>query len=812
MEHILRRLGMNSCFSVDSQGASGGLALMWQHYINLEILHSNRHYMDSLVRLDNGTEFHLTSVYGDLLKRKENSFGVRLRYWDKEKEGGNRPTARDVTHFRNMVESCELIDLPTHGPQFTWSNKRHGCANIRIKLDRALANHAWRSTFPNTAVTIRATLNSDHCPLIIVTEGGKFQGQRPLRFESIWFRHPEYKDTALKAWAPVAVTDDTPILFKKMHKCKPIFRRWNREVFGRVQTKILNLKGELEELQGGPVFDGYQVKEQELSLLLNEELEKEEELWRQKSRVSWLQQGIDQEALHLVLESIQPQVTQEMNLALCAIPTLQEVQAALDNMAPLKAPGPDGLPPAFFQKFWDFTHSDVYDFVRNFFISVSLRWDCNETFLCLVPKCTNPETADQYKPISLCAVAVKIISRIMANRLKDALEILMSPVQSAFIPGRSISDYIFVAHEVFNYINKKKKGKHKYLALKLDMRKAYDRVEWDFIEQLLLRFGFADHWVNLALSGVVSSAEVSGLVRGIRVHMRTAPISHLLFADDCFLFSQVKVDEAGRHFNGWKNRLLSHAGKETLLKSVGFSLANYAASHFKLPATHHNQIRKEAAKFFWGDGSDKSKIQWISWLCLCQSKERGGLGFCDPSLHNKALLAKVAWKMWKDLGSYWAKFLKAIYFPNCEFMEARLGANPSWAWRSIMEGQQVLQAGLLWRVGSGEMVDIWNDNWLPTHVNFKLLHPLLEDCPYNRVSQLIDFDNRKWNESIIDRYVHPEDRKDIYQLQLSLFATEDRQVWGPSKVGTFSVKSAYHFLCNQWTTEELGRASSSTSH
>ncbi|XP_043717887.1 uncharacterized protein LOC122665818 [Telopea speciosissima] len=589
----------------------------------------------------------------------------------KEKEGGNRPASREITQFRSMVESCELIDLPTHGPQFTWSNKRQGGANITIKLDRALANHAWRTTFPDTAVLVQAALNSDHCPLIIDSEGGKFKGQRPFRFKSIWFRHLECKQTAMTAWAPVATTDATPILFKKMQRCKLIFKRWNKEVFGHVQTKIQNLKGELEDLQGGPIFDGYYSKEQELSMLLNEELEKEEELWRQKSRAYYSNifqfEGIDHDALQLVLESIQPQISPEVNEALCGIPILEEMQAALTAMAPLKALGPNGLPPAFFQKFWDFTHSDVYDFVCNFFSSGTLPLHCNDTYLCLVPKCSNPESADQYRPISLCAVAVKIISKIMANKLKEALEILISPAQSAFIPGRSISDNIFVAHEVFNYIIRKKKGKQKFLALKLDMRKAYDLVEWEFIEQLLLRFGFASHWVNMVMAclrsvtyRLVINGAVRGCVipsRGIRQGDQLSPALFILCSQalssvleevyhlkQCLevycnasgqainlkkstlsfipnvhvrfrrWFSRVLkipygkgpskylglptifgtskaelfhdiTDKAGKRFNGWKNRLLSHVGKER--GGIGFLLRNHLGQLRLAVSSHH---------------------------------------------------------------------------------------------------------------------------------------------------------------------------------------------------------------------------------
>ncbi|XP_043717945.1 uncharacterized protein LOC122665877 [Telopea speciosissima] len=325
----------------------------------------------------------------------------------------------------------------------------------------------------------------------------------------------------------------------------------------------------------------------------------------------------------------------------------------------------------------------------------------------------------------------------MANNLKDVLELLISPAQSAFIPNRFISDNIYTAHEIFHYINHKKKGKQKLLTLKLDMRKAYDRVEWEFIDKLLHRFGFADHWVQMvlsclrsvsyilmingamcgkvipsrgirqddplslalfilcsqALSSLLVKAGNEGLLKGIQLaevcHLQEclniyckasgqavnlqkstlsfSPNVHSKFRRWFSQILKVKYDKgpnkysglptsfgtskaklfqeisakAGKHFDGWKNHLLSHAAKEIMMKSVAFSLSNYASSHFKLPASHHSHLKRTTTNLFWGDGSDKKKIHWISWFRLCLSKQKGGLGFRDPTLYNKV---EISWR------------------------------------------------------------------------------------------------------------------------------------------------------------------------
>ncbi|XP_043694129.1 uncharacterized protein LOC122644811 [Telopea speciosissima] len=178
-----------------------------------------------------------------------------------------------------------------------------------------------------------------------------------------------------------------------------------------------------------------------------------------------------------VLDSIAPVITLEMNTVLCSIPTLEEMRVALFSMSPLKSPGIDGFPPAFFQRYWDIIKDDLYGFVTTYFETGVMSPCLNETL--------------------------------------DILDVIVSPYQSAFIPNRAISDNVYIAHELFHYIHKRKKGRKKFIALKLDMKKAYDRLEWPFIEHMLLRLGFQPHWV-----------ENDGIIKGFSVRNRAPAITH----------------------------------------------------------------------------------------------------------------------------------------------------------------------------------------------------------------------------------------------------------------------------------------------
>lgn len=159
---------------------------------------------------------------------------------------------------------------------------------------------------------------------------------------------------------------------------------------------------------------------------------------------------------------------------------MEELRVALFQMKPWKAPTIVGFQAGFYQVCWEATKQALFDMVTAAFAQGNLPPDLNETLLALIPKVYSPEYVKQFRPISLCCVAYKLITKIIVNRIRPLLKYLVGPMQVSFVPGKQATDNIFLAQELIHTI-KKTRSKNRLMAIKIDMEKAYDRVSWDLI-------------------------------------------------------------------------------------------------------------------------------------------------------------------------------------------------------------------------------------------------------------------------------------------------------------------------------------------
>lgn len=698
---------------------------------------------------------------------------------------------------------------------------------------------------------------------------------------------------------------------------------WKKRANLNAREKIVRLRALLEQ-EVSKAFPAYRLMQrlkQELSAALREE----ELFWRQKcreedpeqncvkgrriqNRILMLLDDTDQEHfsegakghiaveffrdlftisnphdLETLFEGFKSRVTEAMNVHLTAPVSSEEIKAAAFSVKGSSAPGEDGLTGIFYQKFWHVVGPSLSSEIRHFFDTAILPDGWNHTQLSLLPKVTKPTRMKDMRPISLCSVQYKIISKILCNRLKVFLPEIVSETQGAFVSGRLISDNIIIAHELVHSLRTNEKTATGWMAIKSDMSKAYDRVEWNFLEVLMEKMGFDRIWIRWimacvnsfsfsvllngnshgfirpergirqgdplspflfilcaeALVSKLNSSESSGSLHGIKLAEKCPPIHHLLFADDSLLLckaSQSEAEEVMRcidlygeasgqrvnfqkssiifgskvaeetklmvrsvtgieqeggegsylglpecfsgskrkllsfireklqgRLNGWFAKSLSQGGKEIMLKSVGLALPIFAMSCFKIPKDVCEKLTSAMIEFWWSSGSNRKKIAWVAWQKLCTDKEVGGLDFKDLEKFNQALLAKQAWRIWKKPQSLLARILKQRYFRKAGFLESNVGARPSYAWRSILHGRDLLTKGLMKKIGNGETSKVWLENWI--------LDPLprapryLLDANVDltlRVSELIDQNTGTWDLRTLSQLFVAEDIAGTY--------------------------------------------------
>lgn len=201
---------------------------------------------------------------------------------------------------------------------------------------------------------------------------------------------------------------------------------------------------------------------------------------------------------------MRPRVTDQMNEELTQPVSIMEVQEALFSINPSKALGPDGMSALFYQKFWNVVQEQVVREVQRFFEEGILPKEWNYTHLCLIPKIPDPESISDLRPISLCSVMYKIISKVMAKQLASVLQVIISPTQSAFVSERLMTDNITIAHEMIHSLEDPQDCNSDKMVVKTDMSKAYDRVEWGYLRSLLCALGFDQKWIYWVMKCVSS--------------------------------------------------------------------------------------------------------------------------------------------------------------------------------------------------------------------------------------------------------------------------------------------------------------------
>ncbi|KAA3478601.1 reverse transcriptase [Gossypium australe] len=727
---------------------------------------------------ENGIDVGAIETYGNPIERDSGASWKLLRHlsnycslpWvvigdfneilkSHEKRGGRLRSERQMLDFRMALEDCNLFDLGFIGRWFTWERGRFQATNIRERLDRGVASPTWMDIFPNHKIEHLTHSFSDHCPILLDTmNDGCFDFQRKarlFRFEAKWCLDSSFEGLVDRYWA-----ESSGSIPKRLENIGINFMKWSKVKSRETTRNRFRLEQRLNELHAQDISDEVLAEIVEAQLDLNLEADKEELQWEQRARVNWLRDGdrntsffhkmaslrhyrnkipelVDAHGIkrsepaemikvatdffedlftasemgsddHL-FSLVEKKVTASMNDYLLKDFTDEDVWNAVNSMSPLKAPGVDGYSAIFF-----------------------------------------PTILAYCGPISLCTVIYKIIAKMLVSRMSDILGVCINEAQGAFIPGRLTSDNVLIAYEVLHSLKMKKSGKKGNFALKLDMSKAYDRVEWDFLAGMMKALGFHVDWIILIMrcvSSVSYSVCLNGLEsdwfspsRGLR---QGDPLSPYLFIICAEGFSTLLEDAKHRGCMG-----ATTIGKERL-------------------AINHLFFADDCILF-----GDASRDGAMSVRDIIREYEQCAGKKVNYEKRRNWAFAEFLDRFRKRVDGWSFRYLS---------MGAKAGSYPSFTWRSICSARDLIVDGLLWRIGTGECVNIWNDPWLPGRIT-------------TEYQQLINGDTKTWNRELIDNLVDEYTADRILAIPLTAHRTEDTLVWKYEGTGVYTIKSGYRVL------------------
>ncbi|XP_042988748.1 uncharacterized protein LOC122316282 [Carya illinoinensis] len=495
LEEVSKILKFDACLAVESRGSSGGLTLMWNNKEDVVIYNYSRWHINAQASNNINTQSWLfTGFYGHPVTSKRNSSWQFLKSlkptnsspWfccgdfneitcQNEKMGGPPRPYKQMETFRSALDWCSLNQVMTFGPKYTWTNNRRGQNFTKELLDRALANPIWL-TSPTEIKEKMKRLS------VLQEEDRGDQIDSILKLQSEIERHLveedlKWKQRAKQHWLKVG---DKNTRFYHLHASQR--RKTNRI------SQILDERGlpANEKQHIGSIFSNFFHK-----------------LFTTSNPF-----GIAD-----CLENMPQKVTYKMNEYLGKEYIEVEIKAAIFRMNGLGSPGPDGYPASFYQTNWDLVGRKVSTYALNILNNGGTIEGVNDTYITLIPKIKESKKVTDFRPISLCNVLYKIVAKVISNKLKTVLPNIISPSQTAFVPGRIISDNIVVAYEVLHSMTTRMQGKEGYMAFKLDMSKTYNRVEWEFLTSVMAKLGFNNSLIDL-ITRCTSSVSYSILLNG----------------------------------------------------------------------------------------------------------------------------------------------------------------------------------------------------------------------------------------------------------------------------------------------------------
>ncbi|KAL0313774.1 UNVERIFIED_CONTAM: hypothetical protein Scaly_2901600 [Sesamum calycinum] len=512
---------------------------------------------------------------------------------DSEVRGRAADTSASMAEFRSCILDTGLVHLPFTGNSFTWHNCSEGTRSLWKRLDRMLVNEVWLDSWPGASYISALPSTSDHSPLILngttrdadhvifrITGTAMYEIVCKLKALKVEFRRQRKLKGDLTANVMLAkrfldkaqtlfATFNVDILLHLVKCCRLVYSEAIK-----LETSMLKQRAKLRWMkygdQNSKVFfrkiSATRAKQRvfQVTKATGEVLTDKSEVTHEF--VSYFQtllggtrpqRMVDISFLRQELKHIL--TTDEANLLVAPV-TGAEIKAAFFDIDEDSAPGPDGYTSAFYKAAWPVIGHAISEAIGEFFRTGKLLKQINTTLLALIPKVNLPTHVSDYRPISCCNVLYKAITKIIVKRMQLVLHLLVDYSQNAFVPGRSISDNILLAQELLAGYNQVRLPPR--CTLKVDIQKAYDSVEWDFLLEVLKILNFPTRfiiWIEQCISTATFSISLNGSIHGFfkggRGLRQGDPMSPYLFVLVMEIWSSLlrfRVHNTGHFQYHWK--------------------------------------------------------------------------------------------------------------------------------------------------------------------------------------------------------------------------------------------------------------------
>ncbi|XP_074265800.1 uncharacterized protein LOC141588248 [Silene latifolia] len=449
------------------------------------IASSDQHITIEVIEISSGDSFWYTVVYGF------NSEGERQGLWSQlnnnHKDNCSKPwcicgdfnsllnynerlgsdvTWSEIRYFRQCVNYCEVTDIQAYGSFYAWNNKQDPTTRVFFRIDRYLINIDWMLLYPDSNAYFMNEGNFDHRPCICSRKPDSPARKPSFRYFNMWSLDPQFKDIIQHEWNRTVVGVKMYQVVTKLRNLKKPLKLLNKNKFSDVERTADMARIILDDLQTQLHQNPYDTQ-----LSLAEREAAESYAIFQKAKISYLKQKSKADWL------------------------LGEMKT-LDIFT-----DPQGIEKAFLEYYKGLLGTSNH--TTKVHKATVRSGKLNTTNIIFIPKVSNPTSVLEFRPIACCNTIYKCIAKLLCNRLGKVLPDLVSINQGGFIKGRNIVENVLICQDLVRLYNRKVASPR--CLVNIDLRKAYNSIEWDFLSQMLHHLKFPAQFVGWIMSCVSSS-------------------------------------------------------------------------------------------------------------------------------------------------------------------------------------------------------------------------------------------------------------------------------------------------------------------